>query len=163
MESDDAGPFLFFISKRFFEIRNNFKIKILHLGFCFDEDIFSETLLKCNEALSKYSLNNDNMLFYFWRAFKNNTLRDLTYSRNKLRSEFPIDVIEKVEVNIIDEYFEKISRQIIQNFGYEAYNSLILHTNGMPYETLCNITNINNLKYRFRRIREYIRQRLPKT
>lgn len=162
MDTDDAGPFLSCIGERFYEIKHSFKTKISRLGLAFDEDIFSDTLVKCNDALSKRSLGSNKMIFYFWSAFKNNTLRDLNYSRNKLRGEFPEDVIDEIDFETVTEDFEKISRMVILEFGDEMYEYFVLHANGMPYEKLYQLSKIDNLKYRFRRIREYVRENFSK-
>lgn len=157
MDSDDANPFLSCIGEKFYEIKKSFKTKIMRFGFIFDEDIFSDTLLKYNDTLSKRSLGKNRMLFYFWTAFKNNTLRNLNYSRNKLRSEFPEDVADEIDFETITEDFEKISRMIVLEFGEEMYEYFVLHANGMSYENLLKMSNVDNLKYRFRRIREFVR------
>ena len=158
MDGDDAGLFFSCVSEKFYEIKNRFKTKILHLGFIFDEDIFSDTLLKCNDTLSKRSLDRSKMIFYFWTAFKNNTLRDLKYSRNKLRSDFPEDIVDEIDFETITEDFEKISKMIILEFGEELFEYFVLHTNGMSYEKLYKLSNIDNLKDKFRRIRDYVRK-----
>lgn len=98
------------------------------------------------------------MIFYFWTAFKNNTLRDLKYSRNKLRSDFPEDIVDEIDFETITEDFEKISKMIILEFGEELFEYFVLHTNGMSYEKLYKLSNIDNLKYKFRRIRDYVRK-----
>ena len=158
MDGDAAGLFFCCVSEKFYEIKNRFKTKILHLVFIFDEDIFSDTLLKCNDTLSKRSLDRSKMIFYFWTAFKNNTLRDLKYSRNKLRSDFPEDIVDEIDFETITEDFEKISKMIILEFGEELFEYFVLHTNGMSYEKLYKLSNIDNLKYKFRRIRDYVRK-----
>lgn len=158
MGSDDAGPFLSYIGKRFNDVKSSFKTKISRIGLAFDEDIFSDTLIKCHENISRRSMGENNMIFYFWTAFKNNTLRDLKYSRNKLRSEFPEDIEDEIDFETVTDDFDKISQMIILEFGNELYEYFVLHSNGVSYGKLQQMSDIDNLKYRFRRIREYVRQ-----
>ena len=46
MDDDGAGLFFSCVSEKFYEIKNRFKTKILHLGFIFDEDIFFRYLVE---------------------------------------------------------------------------------------------------------------------
>lgn len=154
---DSSSNFMESISNQFNSIKEDFKCKITRIGLSFNEDIFSDTIIKCNIKLKDKNCNQKDMISYFWQAFKNNTLRELYYSRNKLTDELTIDIKDEIyNLNNID--FDKVSQMIIDKFGCELYQLFVLHANGTSYEQLDKMTHIYNLKYRFRCIRKYIRE-----
>lgn len=152
---DSTNNFMDSISKQFNNIKEDFKCKIKRIGLSFDEDIFSDTIIKCNNNLKNRNCNQKDMILYFWQAFKNNTLRELYYSRNKLRDELTIDIKDDIyDIELID--FDKVSQMIIDEYGCELYQLFALHANGTSYEELSKLTDIPNVKYKFRCIRKYI-------
>lgn len=54
--------------------------------------------------------------------------------------------------------FDEICDMIRRNFGEEVFHLFWQHANGASYEEIEKSTSITNIKYRFRRIREYIRK-----
>lgn len=54
--------------------------------------------------------------------------------------------------------YDKLNQKII-NTSFGLYRLFVLHTNGASYDELKDMTNNNKLKYSFRRIREFVRQR----
>lgn len=150
--------FLVYIANNFNDVKHKFEVGIERVGLAFDEDIFSDTLIKCNEKLKETNINNNEMIYYFWMAFKNNTLREVGYLRNHTTDEIPEDIIDE-EYNEKNT-FEQVTKLIINEFGEEIYQLFSLHANGMTYEELYKITNLENLKYTFRRVREYVRKQI---
>lgn len=154
---DSCNNFMESISKQFNNIREDFKCKIKRIGLSFDDDIFSDTIIKCNNNLKDRHFTQKDMISYFWQAFKNNTLRELYYSKNKLKSELTIDIKDEInDINQID--FDKVSQLIIDEFGCELYQLFALHANGTSYEELSKLTDIDNIKYKFRCIRKFVRE-----
>lgn len=150
-----CNKFMESISEQFNNIKEDFKCKISRIGLSFNDDIFSDTIIKCNNNLKNKNCGQKEMISYFWQAFKNNTLRELYYSRNKLKEELNANIKEHEETDVID--FDAVSNLIIKNFGCELYQLFALHANGTTYEELSKISDINNLKYRFRCIRKFVR------
>lgn len=84
-------------------------------------------------------------------------MRELYYSKNKLKSELTIDIKDEInDINQID--FDKVSQLIIDEFGCELYQLFALHANGTSYEELSKLTDIDNIKYKFRCIRKFVRE-----
>ena len=142
-------------------IKNKFELQIKRVGLSFDEDIFSDTILKCNEKLKESNINDKEMLYYFWMAFKNNTLREIGYIRNNTTDQIPEDIIDEYDDEKID-LFDVVTKLIIDEFGEEIYQLFSLHANGMTEEELYKITKKENLKYIFRKVREYVRRKIKK-
>lgn len=149
-------PFLDFIAKNLRSLIKSFKEKIAKSGLNFDEDVFSETMLKCNEKLKGKNLPDEEMASYFWVAFKLNTLRELKYLRNNTTDIIP-DSSNEENLPFNEEKFEKVSNIIIKHFGERLYTLFAMHANGMSYNELGKITDVNKLKYQFRKIRDYVR------
>lgn len=142
---DDDNYFMEYISKRYDSIKNEFRGRIVRMGLVFDDDIFSDTIIRCNEKLSREKPNDKCMLSYFWRSFKLNTLRDLSYSRNKNTNVFP--ELRYDPDDTVNEDFDIISDEICRKFGEETYKLFVLHANGSTYDELYNISGKKNLKY----------------
>ena len=153
--------FLTYVANNFKTIKNKFELHIKRVGLSFDEDIFSDTILKCNEKLKESNINDKEMLYYFWMAFKNNTLREIGYIRNNTTDQIPEDIIDEYDDEKID-LFDVVTKLIIDEFGEEIYQLFSLHANGMTYEELYKITKKENLKYIFRKVREYVRRKIKK-
>lgn len=153
--------FLTYVANNFKSIKNKFELQIKRVGLSFDEDIFSDTILKCNEKLKESNINDKEMLYYFWMAFKNNTLREIGYLRNNTTDQIPEDIIDDDDEEKID-LFDVVTKLIIDEFGEEIYQLFSLHANGMTYEELYKITKQENLKYTFRKVREYVRGKIKK-
>ena len=153
--------FLTYVANNFKTIKNKFELQIKRVGLSFDEDIFSDTILKCNEKLKESNINDKEMLYYFWMAFKNNTLREIGYIRNNTTDQMPEDIIDEYDDEKID-LFDVVTKLIIDEFGEEIYQLFSLHANGMTYEELYKITKKENLKYIFRKVREYVRGKIKK-
>ena len=153
--------FLTYVANNFKTKKNKFELQIKRVGLSFDEDIFSDTILKCNEKLKESNINDKEMLYYFWMAFKNNTLREIGYIRNNTTDQIPEDIIDEYDDEKID-LFDVVTKLIIDEFGEEIYQLFSLHANGMTYEELYKITKKENLKYIFRKVREYVRGKIKK-
>lgn len=143
------------ISPYFDEIKTVFPERISKMGLTFDDDVFSFTIEQCNKKI-KEKLSKEDIIKYFWIAFRNNTFRELKYVRNKTTDEIIEDIVQE-DYNI-DYEFNEVSKLIINKFGGKLYQLFALHANGKPYKELQKLTTISNLKYKFRCIREYIRE-----
>lgn len=157
--------FINFIGKHFNDIKGKFQTQIRKLGFEFDHDVFYDTMLKCNTKFFDETALEEEMENYFWTAFKNNTMRELRYARNKNNegedtiNEESLGTTEddnENDDNIIEDYV-KVSNMIIDEFGMDLYKLFSLHANGTQYKDLVPKDKINDIKYQFRKIRDYVR------
>lgn len=149
--------FLNFIGANFRKLSNVFKKRMEKNNLPFDEDLFSDTILKCNEKLKDKNLSDDEIMGYFWMAFKTNTIREFKYLRNNTINKIPDVSDDDNEDDYVTEKFNRVTKLIIDKFGEELYRLFMLHVNGLSYDKLMRETKIHNLKYQFRKIREYVR------
>lgn len=148
--------FLEYIGNNFDKVKNKFEEYITNMGHTFDEDVFSETLLKCDTKMKDKEITGSEMQSYFFMAFKNNTLREKKYARNNTTDKIPENLLEEEPYD--EEVINDITRLIIENFGTELYGLFLLHANGKKYKELEEMTTLKNLKYKFRKIREFVRK-----
>ena len=64
------------------------------IGLAFDVDILSDTVLKCYETISRLGCRDGQKesMNYLFKAFKQNSIRELQYARNKYR-----EIVDDVE------------------------------------------------------------------
>ncbi len=142
-------------------IGENYEIlKKRYINFCKDknydwnEDIFSDTIIKCHDAIEKKGNLKDNtpqgMENYFFQAFKINLKREKQYSRVAKRDLNVTDTLEELyedyynEVNITAK--EKVKNDLFKDFS-TLYIMMVVEHN-FPQEhfhlfqlkTLCNLT-----------------------
>lgn len=144
------------IGEKFNALKKCFSSKINKLGFPFNEDVFVDTIISCGEQPVIKQLSDKEILGYLWVAFKNNTVRELNYSRNKTTNVIP-DIIDD---DCDNELFLKISNIIIDEFGEDLYNLFILHANGLKYSKIETLTDKPNIRYEFRKIRNFVREKI---
>lgn len=80
--------FLNYIAEHYDELKQRFQAFCQNKHFDWDEDIFSDTILKCAEVIEKKSLEDSSdtgIESYFFKAFKTNIMREKQYSRNSKR------------------------------------------------------------------------------
>lgn len=161
----NGHEFLLMVGSDLNRIRNFFRKGLEKYQVAFDEDIFSDTMLKCVEKLNEKCIDADMAMHYFWISFKNNTLKAKEKSTNRVD-----DIDDACVTSIIDEPYDErkyilydiIIDEVENEFGPELSNlwkQHILHDKS--YEELQKITEIKNLHYCFRKIREFVRIKLP--
>ena len=88
-----ADIFLNEVSPYYEEYRDKFKLNCLKEHTSFDDDIYSDTLLKCYDSIQRNGLadtSTQGCLNYFFQSFKINIKREADYSRNRMRGEMPV-------------------------------------------------------------------------
>ena len=84
----DEELFINHINDHYAELKNKYFKFCIENHYAWSEDIFSDTILKCYESIEKRGIKDKTaygMESYFFKAFKNNTLLEGVYARNKKR------------------------------------------------------------------------------
>lgn len=85
----DETIFLNYINNHYQELKNKYWKFCQEKQYPWDEDIFSDTILKCYECIEKKGELKDRTPYgiesYFFKSFKNNILNEQRYARNKKR------------------------------------------------------------------------------
>jgi hypothetical protein len=160
-----ANEFLDMVGNNLTKIKNCFKKGLSKIDVNFDEDVFFDTMLKCYDKFNGLSMNDETAMHYFWVSFKNNSIKkDNEINRyNELSDDYNNipDITYNEHIDII---YDVIYDEISNIYGAEICDLWFMHILcGKTYEELEKISNIDNLHYIFRKIREHIRTKLPKT
>ena len=76
METAKCCDFINVIGRGYYKIKNCFYKGLQKYGLYFDDDIFSETLIMCNNKLNGAQISDEDAIKYFWVSFKNNTIKE---------------------------------------------------------------------------------------
>lgn len=82
--------FITHLNDHYDELKNKFYKFCQEKDYKFDEDVFNQTILKCYETIEKKGLKDTSpygMESYFFKSFKNNTMLEGVYCRNKNRDK----------------------------------------------------------------------------
>lgn len=151
----DEAIFLNYINDHYNELKRKYFKFCQEKQYDFDEDIFSDTILKCYDCIVKKGGLKDKSAHgiesYFFIAFRNNIMNEQRYSRNKKRdrninSDSINDLYEvwynannnDARVKIVNDLFKDFSilyimTQVEDNFDEEHFYLFRL-------KTLCNLT-----------------------
>ena len=122
-----------------------------------------ETLIKCDERLQQMTdkpPSPKDCLSYMFKSYRNNLLKAaLSATTVSIDNEIPIYEEGYYETYDNNEY-DLATKIIKEKFGDNILRLFILHCDGMNYEQLKRLSGMCNLKYMFRRVREYARKKL---
>lgn len=126
----------------------------------FNEDVFHNTIIYCNDSIQKNKLtfHNDNEVYaYIFSSYRTNLLRDKLYSNNKPKS----DLVETVKINDENYILQQCDNSIIKddvvnNFGDKSYEILMEHINGESTKELQEKHGIKNMKGKIKKIKNFI-------
>ena len=157
--------FLDIVGDNYTKIRNCFKKGLAKIDVPFDENIFYDTMLKCHDKLEGLSMNEETAINYFWVSFKNNSIKkekdiDKYCELNEDYNKIPDTTYNEYIDIIYDVVYDEVSNE----FGKDVCELWLMHILcNKTYEELERISNIENLHYLFRKIRDHVRNKLPKT
>lgn len=181
----DQDLFLNYISNHYNEL------KYKYLNFCrehnyqWDEDIFSDTILKCYEAIRKKGKLNDTtpqgIENYFFIAFKLNIKREGQYARNNKRdrnvtsdeindtyeqwyNDNHISAMEKVKSDLFKDFSILYIMMLVENnFDQEHFYLFRIKTlDNLTYKQLQERTKIKASRQKVITVKAWLRENLTK-
>ena len=179
--TEQATRFLQFVNDNYNNLKKKWAKYLIDRQIEFDEDIYSETILKVYDYISANGIKDDSesgFANYFFRAFNINIKREKQYSRN-LNRDSNIDAIEELskEINGEDELKLKIRNQVFDdwsivyilrlvedNFDQISFHCFRLYyvLNKMTYSKLREITKVPDSKKRVVTIKNWLKDKLTK-
>lgn len=85
----DKDLFINYINDHYSELKNKYWKFCQEKDYDWSEDVFQDTILKCYQRIEKVGKLKDTTAYgiesYFFKSFKNNTLLEKVYCRNKNR------------------------------------------------------------------------------
>lgn len=123
----DETIFLNHINDHYNELKNKYWKFCHEKQYDWNEDIFSDTILKCYDCIQKKGKLKDKtqqgIENYFFKAFKNNILNEKRYSRNKKRDHN----ISSDNINDIYElYYNKTNDPAIQKIRSDLFKDFAI-------------------------------------
>ena len=113
--------FINHISNHYDELKDRFQAFCYNKHYTWDEDIFSDTYLKCYEVIKRAgdmaNPTPKGMEDYFFRSFKQNTVREKQYARNTKKDSNIIDVQSAYE-----EYYNDNNVTALHKVQRDLYN-----------------------------------------
>lgn len=152
------------------EIVKKYKCATYSLGMTFDQDVFHDTYIKCEQTLRNKNITKDDIMKYLWVSYINNLRKSKQYTKYKPKM---YDMNES-SYNIIDEnnchYEERfaiyniIKNEVINEYGEDEFVVWYLHFGeGKTYEDLEKMGYTNfNFHNLFRSINRYVKNKLLK-
>lgn len=145
------GTFLGIIGEEYDSIKNQFRKQIKAEGIRFDEDIFGDTILKCQEMFEDKEISRDDAIGYFWKSFRVNTIREKKYHRNSHRCE-----MQEYDAATLDDggiLLNNTIKGIRKRFGKKDLNNFLRHADGETYKSI----GMTFSKKRYSEIKEYVK------
>lgn len=109
------------------------------LGNKFDEDVYSDTIVKCYDSLAKENLppmNENEMIAYWYKSFINNLSRMNNYACNNIVSEDD-EVVKEIPVNECRNIDRRLLHERVRNkFGNKNYKIFRMYVNKIPIEDI---------------------------
>lgn len=179
--TEQASRFLKFVNDNYNNLKKKWAKYLIDKQIDFDEDVYSETILKVYDYISANGIKDDSesgFANYFFRAFNINIKREKQYSRN-LNRDKNIDATEELdkEFNGDDELKLKIRRQVFDDWSIvyilrlveNNFDSISFHCfrlyyvlDKMTYQRLREITKVPDSKKRVVTIKNWLKDNLTK-
>lgn len=179
--SEKSSRFLKFANEHYEDYKKKWAKYLYDKQVDFDEDVFSDTILKVYDYIEKNGINDttDSGLANYWfKSFNTNIKREKQYSRNVNRDK-NIDATEELskEMNGEDELKLKIRRHVYEDWSIvyilrlveNNFDSISFHCfrlyyilDKMTYSKLREITKVPDSKKRVVTIKNWIKDNLTK-
>ena len=172
--------FINYISAHYDELKNRFQSFCYNKHYQWDEDIFSDTYLKCYETIKKKGTMNDSspkgIEDYFFRSFKQNTQREKQYSRVTKKDSNITDIagiyesyynnnnttaLKKVQKDLYNDFsILYLARQLEQNVDSQAFYLWRLKSfiPNMTYRKLSEITGVKSCRTKVVYCKNWLRE-----
>lgn len=180
-KSEQSSRFLKFANDHYEDYKKKWRKYLYDRQIEFDEDVFSETVLKVYDYINTNGIKDDSesgMANYWFKAFNINIKREKQYSRN-LNRDKNIDATEELdkEFNGDDELQMKIRRQVFDDWAVfyilrlveDNFDSISFHCfrlyyvlDKMTYQRLREITKVKDSKKRVVTIKNWLKEKITK-
>lgn len=166
-----AQKWLEYISTLYEEYKERFRASTLKERVNFDEDVYSDTILKCYESIKRNGLKDTSeqgMKNYLFRSFKQNLKRENQYCRVTKRDTYDDTIADSFEYESSDElayrqhlndfkvmYILKLVEQEFDPISYYCFRLKWLLPK-MTYEKLQYTTRIKDCKKRVVEVKNWL-------
>lgn len=180
-KSEQASRFLNFANDHYDDYKKKWAKYLYDKQVDFDEDVFSETVLKVYDYINTNGIKDDSdsgLANYWFKSFNTNIKREKQYSRNVNRDK-NIDATEELSKEMNGEYELqlKIRRHVYEDWSIfyilrlveDNFDSISFHCfrlyyilDKMTYSKLREITKVPDSKKRVVTIKNWLKDNLTK-
>lgn len=158
--------FLSFVGNNYTIIKRKLSFWSYRNGQKFNEDVFHNTILNCNDTIKNRNIifkNSNEVFAYIFTSYRTNLLRNKLYADNKIKNEIVESIKIKNENYIIEKCDNSIIKDnVINEFGEKSYNILLEHLNGETTKELQEKHQIKNMKEKIKKMKDYISNKFYK-
>ena len=181
----DEEIFLDYINSNYVRLKRKYHKYCLENGYTFDEDIYSDTILKCYDIITRNGLKDKSpqgIESYFFIAFRNNIRNERNYSRVKKRdfninsdnihtlyeeyyNENNSEAVEKVLNDLFTDFCTLyIMMQVENNFSQEHFYLFRVKTltKGMTFKKLQEQTKIKASRLKVIEVQRWLKEYIKK-
>lgn len=157
-----TGTFLTHVAGSYGEIKRNFKKGLSKMKYSFDEDLFSDTILKCNNTFGDKVITKEEALKYFWVAYLNGYKNDKKKYAVKNTEAIPDNfniVDNRPNYNYeIDDTYNIIIDALKDRFGEKNADAWVKHILfKKPYNKMLEDNEIpQNFHYIIKKIKKFL-------
>ena len=180
-KQEQASRFLQFANEHYEDYKKKWAKYLYDRQVDFDEDVFSETVLKVYDYINTNGIKDDSdsgLANYWFKSFNTNIKREKQYSRNVNRDK-NIDATEELSKEMNGEYELqlKIRRHVFEDWSIvyilrlveDNFDSISFHCfrlyyilDKMTYSKLREITKVPDSKKRVVTIKNWLKDNLTK-
>lgn len=182
----DEQLFINYIDNHYQELKNKYFKFCQEKQYDWDEDVYSDTILKCYETIKKNGKLKDTTPYgiesYFFRSFKNNIINEKNYGRVKKRdmninSDNINDIYEvwyndnfsDAKVKIVNDLFKDFSVLYIMAMVEDNWDSEHFYlfriktlTPNMTFKKLADITKIKGSRKKTIEVIRWVKENIKK-
>lgn len=154
-----AEEFLNRAGKLYEENRRKWSTLLKKQGLKFNEDIYSDSIVKTYDAILKREVDGNDYMGYWYRTFLNNSKRDTKYAYHNRDEE--VDVFEYMSSMPYEEYNDRTGdvEKIVCTLSDKELILMRMHYElKIPYEVIEEMTGVKDV----RRIMKKILDRVGK-
>lgn len=178
---EQARKFLEYADRHYGEYKLKWKKYVTDSNLDFDEDVFSDTILKVYDYIIQNGIKDDSdegLANYWFKSFVMNIKREKMYSRNQKR-DFNVDASEELDTRDdgTEELMLKLRQQTYSDYAIiyilkeveSNFDSLTFYCfrlyfilPKMTYERLRSITNVKDCKRRVVQAKKWVKENIKK-
>lgn len=159
-----AREFLELSNSKYITNKKKWSKLVRDMGYTFDEDVYSDTIVKVYEHI----LNGDcvgDMEDYWFKSFITNIKREQGYSRNSKRDDIDVlSYLDKFEADVYSEVdrelFVRMLCMVENHFSIKDYHCFKLYymLPDMTFDKVNALTGLDDSKARIMKIKEWLRK-----
>ena len=177
----DSEKFLKFVGENYEKLKYKYYNFCKEKGYNWDEDIFSDTILKVYDSIEKKGGLKDNSQYgmecYFFLSYRNNVKRDSMYARNVKRDKnitsdnvslLYEDFVNKTSVSseskLINDLFVDFSvlyilNKVEENFSKEHYYLFrIKYLSRLTYKQVAEKTKLKGTRAKIIEVKNWVKE-----